>query len=89
MVMLQKWSLMKGEWSFYRGGKFNEGRMALWRENGHITEVVTSMEGKWSCYRGGKLEFENGHITLVVILMIMLQRWSLKEEEWSYYRSRP
>ena len=29
MVMLQKWSLMEGEWSFYRGGKFNEGRIVL------------------------------------------------------------
>ena len=29
MVMLQKWSLMEGEWSCYRGGKFNGGRMVL------------------------------------------------------------
>ena len=28
MVMLQKWSLM-GEWSCYRGGKFNGGRIVL------------------------------------------------------------
>ena len=27
MVMLQKWSLMEGECSCYRGGKFNGGRM--------------------------------------------------------------
>ena len=26
MVMLQRWSLMEGEWSFYRGGQFNGGR---------------------------------------------------------------
>ena len=29
MDMLQKWSLMEGEWSCYRGGKFNGGRMVL------------------------------------------------------------
>ena len=29
MVMLQKWSLMEGEWSCYTGGKFNGGRMVL------------------------------------------------------------
>ena len=29
MVMLQKWSLMEGEWSCYRGGKFSGGRMVL------------------------------------------------------------
>ena len=32
MVMLQKWSLMEGEWSCYRSGH-------EWRENGHVTEV--------------------------------------------------
>ena len=26
MVMLQRWSLMDGEWSCYRGGQFNGGR---------------------------------------------------------------
>ena len=29
MVMLQRWSLMEGERSFYRGGQFNGGRMVL------------------------------------------------------------
>ena len=29
MVILQRWSLMEGEWSSYRGGKFNAGRMVL------------------------------------------------------------
>ena len=24
-----------------------------WKENGHVTEVVTLMEGEWSCYGGG------------------------------------
>ena len=41
MVMLQKWSvLMEGEWSCYRGGQYNAGRMvkspgsgqSSWRE---------------------------------------------------------
>ena len=31
MVMLQRWSLMEGEWSFYRGGQFNGGRMVMLR----------------------------------------------------------
>ena len=29
MVILQRWSLMEGEWSSYRRGKFNGGRMVL------------------------------------------------------------
>ena len=29
MVMFQKWSLMEGEWSCYRGGKINGGRVVL------------------------------------------------------------
>ena len=59
MVMLQRWLLMEGEWSFYRG-QYNGGRMVMsyggghfkWRENGHVTEVVSLMEGEWSCYEG-------------------------------------
>ena len=43
MVMLQKWSLMEGEWSFYRGGKFNGGRMVL------LQRWSCLMEGDWSC----------------------------------------
>ena len=31
MVMLQRWSLMEGEWSFYRGGQFKGGRMVMLR----------------------------------------------------------
>ena len=46
MVMLQKWSLMEGEWSCYRGGKFNGGRS-------FVTEAACLMEGDWSCSRGG------------------------------------
>ena len=29
MVMLQRWSLMEGEWSCYRCGQFNGGRMVM------------------------------------------------------------
>ena len=96
MVTLQKWSLMEGKWSCYRGGQFREGewsyyvggqfnggRMIMlqswivsWRENGHVTEMVTNggrmvmlqkwspMEGEWSCNGGGQF----------------------KEGEWSCYR---
>ena len=60
MVMLQRWSLsqimvMLQRWSL------------KWRENGHITEVVSLgimnghvteltslMDEEWSCYRGGQ-----------------------------------
>ena len=54
-------SLMEGEWSRYRGGHFNGGKMVTfqrwsvyWKENGHVTEVATLKEGEWSCYRGGQ-----------------------------------
>ena len=56
VVMLQRWFLMEGAWSCYRGGQYNGGRMVMlrswsvsWRENSHVTEVITLMEGKWSC----------------------------------------
>ena len=56
-------SLVEGEWLCYRGGQFNGGRKVTlqkwslyWRENGHVTEVVS-------------LGRENGHITVVVSLM--------------------
>ena len=39
---------MEVEWSCYRSGHFNGGRM-------DVTEVVTLIEGEWSCYRGGKV----------------------------------
>ena len=38
---------MQGEWSYYRGGHFNGGRMAM-------LQVVTLKEGG-SCYGGGQL----------------------------------
>ena len=42
MVMLERWSLMEGEWSSHRGGQLG-GRIV-------VTEVVSIMEGAWSCY---------------------------------------
>ena len=51
-------SLMEGEWSCYRGGLFNGGRMV-------VTEVVSLMEAEWSCYGG--CQFRRGR-------MVMLQR---------------
>ena len=51
---------MEGEWSCYRGGQFNGGRMVMLRE------VASLKEGEWSCYRGGK--FNGGR-------MVMLRRW--------------
>ena len=37
------------------GGLFNGGRMVMlqrsWRENGHVTEVVSLMEGEWLLQR--------------------------------------
>ena len=74
MVMLQRWSLMEGEWLSYGGGRFSGG------ENGYVTEVVSLMEGEWSCYRGGHKWIENGHVTEVVTnggRMIILRRWSV------------
>ena len=63
-------SLIEGEWSCYRGGHFNGGKMVTlqrwsvyWKENGHVTEVVTLMEGEWSCYGGG--ESKGGRMVLL------------------------
>ena len=52
---------MEREWSCYRGGQFNLGRMI-------VREVVSFMEGEWSFYRGA--QFNGGR-------MVMLQRWSV------------
>ena len=73
---------MEGEWSCYRGGQFNGGRMVMlqrvtllgrmvnrrWFHGGRIvvTEVASLMEGEWSCYGGG--QFNGGR-------MVMLRRW--------------
>ena len=68
--MLQRLSLMEVEWSRYRSGHLNGG------QNGHVTEVVS-------------LGRENGHVTDLVTTggrMVMLQKWSLMEGEWSCYR---
>ena len=50
---------MEGEWSCYRSGHFNEGRMVMLQKS-------PVMEGEWSCYGGG--QFKGGR-------MLMLQRW--------------
>ena len=52
-------SLKEGEWSCYRGGQFDGGRMIM-------LQRWSLMEGEWSFYRGGQF---NGWI------MVMLQRW--------------
>ena len=51
MVMLQRWSLMEGEWSCYRSGQFNGGRMVTlqrwslqWRQNGYVMDVASLNE---------------------------------------------
>ena len=31
IVMLQRWFLMEGAWSCYRGGQYNGGRMVMLR----------------------------------------------------------
>ena len=51
---------MEGEWSCYRGGQFNGGRMVMFHGGGSL------MEGEWLCYGGG--HFNGGR-------MVMLQRW--------------
>ena len=73
MVVTEVVSLIEGEWSCYRGGHFNGGKMVTlqrlsvyWKENGNVTEVVTLMEGEWSYYRSG--HFNGGR-------MVMLWRW--------------
>ena len=49
-------TLMEGEWSCYRGGQFNGGRMVM-------LEVVSLMEGECSCYRGG--QFNAGRMVML------------------------
>ena len=65
MFVTEVVSLIQGEWSCYRGGHFNGGKMVTlqrwsvyWKENGHVTEVVTLMKGEWSCYRSGHFNGE-------------------------------
>ena len=54
-------SLNGGEWSFYKDGHFNGGRIV-------VMEVASLEEGEWSCYRGGQSNGER---------MVMLRRWSV------------
>ena len=65
---------MEGEWSCYRGGHFNGGRMVklqkwslYWRENGHVKDVVSFMEGEWSFYRGAHF---NGHMYILLYCVV-------------------
>ena len=47
-------SLMEGEWSCYRGGLFNGGRMVMLQFKGGriiITEMASLKEGEWSLQR--------------------------------------
>ena len=48
-------SLMEGEWSCYRGGPFNGGRMVM-------LQRWCLMEGAWSCYRG---QYNGGRIVML------------------------
>ena len=81
MVIFQKWSLMEGEWSCYRGGhKWENGYATevvtnggskggqFVERDGYVTEVINLMEGKWSNYRGGQF---------IGRRMVMLQKWSV------------
>ena len=52
---------MEGEWSRYRSGHFNGGRMVM-------LQRWSLMEGEWLSYRGG--QFSGGR-------MVMLQWWSV------------
>ena len=68
---------MGEEWLCYRGGHFNGGGMVMlqkwslyWRENGHVTDVVSFMEGEWSFYRGAHF---NGH--MYILLYSKVNRW--------------
>ena len=48
---------MEGEWSCYRGGHFNRGKMVMLQkvitltkgEWSHVQEVVSLKKGDWSC----------------------------------------
>ena len=82
MVILQKWSLMQGEWSCYRDGhKWENGYATEVVTNGGRTEVVSLVEGEWLCYRGitlmqGKWSNYRGG-QFIGRTMVMLQKWSL------------
>ena len=72
---------MEGQWSCYRGGHY-------WRENGHVTEVVTNI-GRMVMSQAESLMKEDGfeaaclmegigHVREVASLMegtFMLRRW--------------
>ena len=63
-------SLIEGECSCYRGGQFNGEKMVTlqrwsvyWKDNGHVTEVVTLIAGEWSCYTSG--HFNGGRMVML------------------------
>ena len=66
-------SFNEREWSFYRGGQFNVGRMVM------VQRWSPLMDGEWSCYGGG--QFNGGRIVMLQRWqfnggrMVMLQRW--------------
>ena len=63
---------MEGEWSCYRGGHFNGGRMDNGPYGGGM-EMESLKEGEWSCYS-------------LMESMVMLLRWPvLMDREWSFY----
>ena len=63
MVMLQRWSLMEGEWSCYSRWSLMEGE---WVSYGCFSLV----EGEWLCNRGDHFNGgRNGHVTEVVSLL--------------------
>ena len=95
MVMLQRWSLMEGEWSCYRGGQFNGGEWSLQRWPVYLTfkshlPLHQNMRGEREDYAWPKIEKEwscyggchfNGRENGHVTEVV-----TLMEGEWSYYR---
>ena len=47
--------VMLQKWSLY------------WKENGHVTDVVSFMEGEWSFYRGAHF---NGHMYILLYSVV-------------------
>ena len=63
---------MEGEWSCFRGGHFNGGRMVMlqkwslyWRE--YVMDVVSFMEREWPFHRGAHF---NVHMSIVVLCFL-------------------
>ena len=58
---------MEGQWSCYRGGQFNGGRMVM------LERWTSLMEGEWSCYRG--CQFNGGS-------MLQRWKWRENGQIW-------